>query len=108
MEALEYLKKHKHDDFCFAPNDFSLKEAVKIVKNLYKLKATLVSVEASQKYDDGFNDTLVIELPKNKSNRLNIVGYLLEVARPNIISKDIKNIKTFDWNKDDKMFCWWD
>lgn len=108
MEALAYLKKQKHDDYCFAPNHFTLKEAVKIVKQLYKLKATLVSVDCSQQYDDEFMDTLVIELPKNKSDRLNIAGYLIERIRPDSISKDIKNIKTFDWNIDNKMFCWWE
>lgn len=102
MEALEYLKKYKLDSF--ATNAFTSKEAIAFVKKLYKLKAKHVEIEEPDldEGDDCYFDMfmLTITLPKNKSDRLNICAYLLFI-RPD-------EVKEVDWNKDDKVVCWWD
>ena len=107
MEALEWLKKYKNDSF--AANAFTSREATAFVKKLYKLKAKHVEIEESDldEGDDCYSDMLTITLPKNKSDRLNICAYLLFI-RPDEVSKGINNCKEVDWNKDDKVVCWWD
>lgn len=109
MEALTYLKKYKKFD-CFASNAFNVKEATKFIEKLYKLKAKHVEIEEDNNADiddEVYADTLIITLPKNKSDRLNICALLLDI-RPDEISSRINNCNKVDWNKDNKVVCWWD
>lgn len=109
MEALEYLKKYKKYD-CFASNAFDNKSATDFVKKLYKLKAKHVEVVGwsdAMSDEEPYADTLVIKLPKNKSDRLNICAYLLYI-RPDEVSQGLNNCKEVDWNKDNEVVLWWD
>lgn len=114
MEALSWLKTNKNE-YCFASNKFKDKRQIlALVKKLYKLGAVKIEIdnimdEPERIEDEGgpYADTLLVYLPKNKTERLELKAAMFK-TRPDEIGSSKTVLNEINWNKDDMIRLWWD